>query len=182
MSYAEDVAVAAHYIGSVPSEHLSAQVMLRIAIHTSYQAVLHCLQRMCADEFIGDESDEDRPNKAWHEVYRALRHDVIRRSCQDNDIRHFRQEFRALAMGIYSLQQARFSADYDSRTVVDSRQVQGLVRVAEDCIKTITNAKRKDRLAFAAWIMFDRTGGVKDARSRARSVDPTALFPKKRRE
>lgn len=114
MSYAEDMAAAARYISSVPSEHLSAQVMLRIAIHTSYQAVLHCLQRMCADEFIGDESDEDRPNKAWHEVYRALRHDVIRRSCQDNDIRHFRPEFRALARGIYSLQQARFSADYDS--------------------------------------------------------------------
>ena len=179
MSYAEDMAVAASYISSVQFENLSPQVMLRISIHTSYQALLHCLQQMCADEFIGDETDEDRPNKAWHEVYRALRHDVIRRSCQDNDIKHFRPEFRALARGIYSLQQARFSADYDSRTVVDLKQVKGLVTLANDCIKTIGNAKRKDRRAFAAWIMFDRTGGVKDARSRARSIDPTALFPRK---
>ncbi len=81
MSYAEDMTVAADFFSSVQSEHLSAQVMLRITIHASYQALLHCLQRMCADEFIGDDSDEERPNKAWHEAYRALRHDVIRRSC-----------------------------------------------------------------------------------------------------
>ena len=59
-------------------------------------------------------------------------------------------------------------------------QVGGIVALATDCLKTIGNAKKKDRKAFASWIMFDQTGGVKDARIRARSVDPTALFPKKK--
>ena len=62
------------------------------------------------------------------------------------------------------------------------KQVKGLVTLAEECIRTIGNAKGKDRLAFGAWIMFDRTGGVKEARSRARAVDPTALFPEKRKK
>lgn len=177
MSYAEDLSEAAKFIASVRTEHLSSQAMLRLAIHASYQALLHCLQRMCADEFVGNELDEDVPTKAWHEVYRALRHDVIRRSCQDRDIEHFPKEFRELAQGIYSLQQARFSADYDSRVLVNVVQVDGLVTLARDCIKIIGDANRKNRVAFATWIMFDKTGGVKDARNRARSKDPTALVP-----
>ena len=175
------MSATAGYINSVQSENLSAQVMLRIAIHRSFQAQLHCLQRMCADEFIGDETDEERLNKTWQEVYRALRHDVIRRSCQDDDSQHFRPEFRALARGNYSLQQARFSANYDSITVVNHRQVKKPVMLANGCITTIENARGKDRPAFAAWIMFDETGGVKDARSWAKSIDPTALFLRKKK-
>ncbi len=60
--------------------------------------------------------------------------------------------------------------------------MKGLVSIANDCIKKIGSAKRKDRLAFAAWIMFDRSGGVKDARGLARAIDPTALFPKKKKK
>ena len=56
----------------------------------------------------------------------------------------------------------------------------GIEALATDCLKKIGNAKKKDRKAFASWIMFDRTGGVKDARIRARSIDPTALYPKKK--
>ena len=180
MSYAEDLTIAAEFIRTVQSDQLPRQVMLRIAVHTSYQAVLHCLQTMCADEFIGDEYEEDRADMAWHEVYRALRHDVLRRSCQDYDIKHFPPAIRELARSVYSLQQARFSADYDSRVIVDEVQVGGIVALAMDCVNKIGNSKKKDRKAFASWIMFDRAGGVKDARARARSIDPTALFPKKK--
>lgn len=123
VSYVDDLTVAADFIATVQEDHISTQAMLRIAVHTSYQALLHCLQQMCADEFIGGEKDKDRPNKTWHEVYRALRHDVIRRSCQHSDLNYFPPEFRELAKSVYSLRQTRFSTDYDSRTVVNLMQV-----------------------------------------------------------
>ena len=44
---------------------------------------------MSADSFIGDESEEDRPDKAWHEVYRSLQHEVLRKACNHQDMRFF---------------------------------------------------------------------------------------------
>ena len=58
--------------------------------------------------------------------------------------------------------------------------MEGIVELATDCVNKIGNAENKDRKAFTSWMMFDRTGEVKDARRRAWSIDSTTLFPKKK--
>ena len=59
---------------------------------------------------------------------------------------------------------------------MELEQAKGFVDIAIQCIEIIENARRKDRLAFASWIVFDRKGGVADARARARTKDPTAFI------
>ena len=59
--------------------------------------------------------------------------------------------------------------------VVELEQAKGFIDVASHCIQLIRNARMKDKLAFATWIVFERKGGVADARTRARSKDPTAM-------
>ena len=80
-------------LGRTPS-----QAMLKVAFHSSYQALLHCLKHMCADSFIGDETEDDRPEKAWHEVYRSLQHEVLRKACSHPDLIHFPEGSAKLEM------------------------------------------------------------------------------------
>lgn len=130
---------------------------------------------MCADSFIGDDSEEDRPEKAWHEVYRALQHETLRRACAHPDLRLFPPEFHNIGDGVLNLQKARYSADYSLASVVDIEEAKGFIDIASNCINSVKNARKKDKLAFASWIVFERKGGVADARTRARSKNPTAM-------
>lgn len=179
MSFVADLLETADLLCSSALGRTPSQAMLKMGVYASYQALLHCLQNMCADGFIGDESEEDRPDKAWHEVYRSLQHEVLRKACSHQDLRFFPPEFRYVAAGVISLQKARYAAGYSLMSVVELEQAKGYVDLASHCIEIIRNARMKDKLAFATWIVFDRKGGVADARSRARSKDPTAMELKK---
>ena len=175
MSFVDDLIESAELLCSSALGRTPSQAMLKLGVYASYQALLHCLQNMCADGFIGDESVEDRPDKAWHEVYRSLQHEVLRRACSHQDMRFFPPEFRYVGKGVLSLQKARYAAGYSLMSFVELGQAEGYIRLAKDCIKIIRNARTKDKLAFATWIVFERKGGVADARTRARSEDPTAM-------
>ena len=91
---------------------------------------------------------------------------------------HFPEGFRQVGNGILNLQKARYSAGYSLASVVELDQAKGFVDIAIQCVEIIENARRKDRLAFASWIVFDRKGGVADALTRARAKDPTAFIAK----
>ena len=175
MSFVDDLIETAELLCSPSLGRTPSQAMLKMGVYASYQALLHCLQNMCADGFIGDESEEDRPDKAWHEVYRSLQHEVLRRACSHQDLRFFPPEFQDIASGVLSLQKARYAAGYSLMAIVQSGQAKGYINIAKHCIEIIKNARMKDKLAFAAWIVFERKGGVADARARARSEDPTAM-------
>ena len=58
---------------------------------------------------------------------------------------------------------------------VELEQAKGYISSARHCIAIIRNARRKDKLAFVAWIVFDRQSEVADAGARARYEDPTAM-------
>ena len=154
---------------SPPQEHL------KTAIGDSYFAVLHGLQTMCADCFIGDEDDPNTPRKAWLETYRSLKHGVIASACLHPDMQHFPEKVKSLATGVAFLQEARRSIHYHPRTAVDYGRAKLCVTIAKQCLNSITDISEKDRTAFSAWIAFERKGGVADARKRARSDDPDAL-------
>ena len=85
---------------------------------------------MCADSFIGDETEDDRPEKAWHEVYRSLQHEVLRKACSHPDLIHFPEGVRQVGNGILNLQKARYSAGYSHSSVVELEQAKGFVDIA----------------------------------------------------
>ena len=89
MSFVDDLIKTAELLCSPSLGRKRSQAMLKMGVYASYQALLHCLQNMCADGFIGDESEEDRPDTAWHEVYRSLKHEVLRKACSHQDMRFF---------------------------------------------------------------------------------------------
>ena len=178
MSFGDDLIETAELLCSPALGRTPSQAMLKMGVYASYQALLHCLQNMCADSFIGDESEADRPDKAWHEVYRSLQHEVLRKACGHQDLKFFPPEFRSVGSGVLNLRKARYSAGYSVMTVIEVEEAQGFIDLASDCIELIRNAQRKDKLAFAAWIVVERKGGVADARTRARSKTPTAMVLK----
>ena len=130
---------------------------------------------MSANCCIGEEDAPDTPDKAWLEAYRSLKHGVVRSACTHPDINRFPDRVQSLARSIGFLQNARHSIDYHPRTRVDIGISRFCVPMARKCIKGINELPKKDRIAFSAWIAFERTGGVADARKRAKSSDPDAL-------
>ena len=44
------------------------------------------LTKYVAEVFNGDESEEDRPKRAWFEVYRSLRHEVLSKEFAFNEM------------------------------------------------------------------------------------------------
>ena len=56
MKFVYDLIETAELLCSKKLGRTPSQAMLKVAVHTSYQALLHCLQHMCADSFIGDET------------------------------------------------------------------------------------------------------------------------------
>ena len=69
---------------------------LRRAISSCYFAVFHALAKVAADSLIGKYSKQ-RPNKAWIEVYRRLKHATCRKACVRAKDMNFPKEIHALA-------------------------------------------------------------------------------------
>ena len=148
---------------------------LKTAVEDAYYAVFHGIQDMCADCFIGKENDPSTPDKAWLEAYRSLRHGVVYSACRHQDMDFFPEHIRSAADNIAYLQNARQAIEYHPRTDIDLEKAIFCVNIAEQFLDIIFNSSRKDRIAFSAWVAFERKGGVADARKRARSVNPNAL-------
>lgn len=152
-----------------PTEHL------KTAVEDAYYAVFHGVQTMCADCFIGEENAPNTPDKAWLEAYRSLRHGVVYSACRHQDMEFFPEHIRSATDNIAYLQNARQAIEYHPRTEVDLEKAIFCVNMAMRCLDIIINSSEKDRIAFSAWVAFERKGGVADARKRARSETPNAL-------
>ena len=171
----EEKLSTAEFLTSTEGGRIPNKEHLKTAIGEAYYAVLHSLETMCANCFNGEENAPETPDKAWLEAYRSLKHGVVRSACTHPDIKRFPDRVKSLAKNIDFLQTARHSIDYHPRTYVDLGIAWFCVSVAKECIESINELPKKDRIAFSAWIAFERTGGVADARKRARSSDPDAL-------
>ena len=171
----EEKLSTAEFLTSTDGGRKPNQEHLKSAIGEAYYAVLHGLETMCANCFIGEENAPDTPDKAWLEAYRSLKHGVIRSACTHPDIKRFPDRVKSLASSIGFLQNARHSIDYHPRTQVNLQISRFCVSMARRCIESINELPKKDRIAFSAWIAFERTGGVADARKRAKSSEPDAL-------
>ena len=128
---------------------------LRRAVSTAYYALFHCLAECCANMLAGS-TPAGRSQRAWRQTYRALQHSTARNRCRRQDIiERFPNEIQEFAKVFVDMQSLRHSADYDpDATFHKSNVVQGITD-AEDIINLFNSVPRRDRRAFAIYVLLD---------------------------
>ena len=175
MNVAEEFLDTARHLSSADEGREPTQGDLRTAAGKCYQAVYHQLMEVCANDLIGQEEDADFSMEAWDEVYRFPTHDMARKGCVAAKGLPFPKALKDFAGTFVQLQNARIAADYPKSTAVTLSEAAGLVRDSRQCIDLITGVSRQDRITFVTRILFSGKG-VTDARERAKSKNPDALF------
>ena len=178
MNVAEQFLDTARHLSSDDEGREPTQGDLRTAAGKCYQAVYHQLMEVCANDLIGQEGDADFSRVAWDEVYRFPTHDMARKGCVAVKGAPFQKELKEFAGIFVHLQDIRVAADYPESIAVTMIEVATLVDDSRKCIDLITGVSRKDRITFVTRILFSGKG-VTDARERAKSQNPDALFYQK---
>jgi hypothetical protein len=96
----------------------------------------------------------DRPNAAWAQVYRALQHGEAKNACLQVRNLGFSAGIVTCAEAFVLLQERRHSADYDPDHRVLRADALRAIGLAEDAIRALGSAPRKDRKAFAVLLLF----------------------------
>ena len=135
----------------------------------------HQLLEVCANDLVGQEGDADFSRQAWDEIYRFPTHDMARKGCAAAEQLPFPEALKEFAGTFLHLQDVRVAADYPKAITVTAIEVAGLVRDSRRSIDRIKSVSRKDRITFVTRILFSGKG-VTDARERAKSKNPDALF------
>lgn len=141
------------------------QANLRRAVSAAYYAVFHELALTCANALVGT-NKSNRSNKAWVEVYRGLEHGATKKACQRARRVGFPQEIKDFADAFEQLQEARHAADYDPIVRLSKVEALGYITLAEDSIASLKQVIRKDKVAFATWVLIT-SKGADTARRRA---------------
>ena len=175
MNVVEEFLDTARHLCSADEGREPTQGDLRTSAGKCYQAVYHQLMEVCANDLIGQEEDADFSKEAWDEVYRFPTHDMARKGCLAARGLPFPEALKEFALTFLQLQDARVAADYPKSIVVSAIEAAALVKDSRQCIDLITNVSRKDRITFVTRILFSGKG-VTDARERAKSKKPDALF------
>ena len=130
---------------------------LRRAVSTAYYALFHCLAICCADMLVGG-AGADRSEVAWRQAYRALNHGLAKKRCAQQKIRDFPSEIQDLASAFVDMQKKRHTADYDPDAAFSKLEVIQSISEAENVIRGFAQTPRKDRRAFAVYLLFDSRG------------------------
>lgn len=138
---------------------------IRRAISSCYYAVFHALAKMCADCLIGTDPNE-RPNRAWVEVYRSLGHTYANDHCKKAQTVDFPDLIIDIANNFIQLQAARHKADYDPNYTPDSSDLVHYLNLSKSCLKKLSDVEMRDRIAFSSWILISGQG-TKQARADA---------------
>ncbi len=136
------------------SKRRPRQANLRRAVSTTYYALFHCLANCCADMVVGG-AGSDRSRPAWRQTYRALGHGTAKTRCKNQNIRQFPVEIQDLANVFVDMQKKRHSADYDPDAVFSKPEVVQDIDEAETVIRGFPRASRRDRRAFAVYLLLD---------------------------
>lgn len=129
---------------------------LRRAVSTAYYAMFHCLAECCANLLVGG-SGSNRSQPAWNQTYRALDHGNARRRCESqNLIARFPIDIQDFANLFVDMQAKRHSADYDPDSSFSMPDVIQDIEEVEDTIIRFNSAPRKDRRAFAVYVLLRR--------------------------
>jgi uncharacterized protein (UPF0332 family) len=130
------------------------QAYLRRAVSTAYYAVFHTLARQCADRFIG--TGQNRGDKAWAHVYRALDHGFAKSACKQARNLAFPVDIANFADAFVLMQEERHRADYDPDAKYTRAEALALISNAELASSAFKNAPLRDRRAFVAQVLLKR--------------------------
>ena len=129
---------------------------LRRAVSTAYYALFHCLAECGANLLVGG-SGSDRSQPAWNQTYRALSHGNVRSRCENrNFIARFPIDIQDFANMFVDMQAKRHSADYDPDATFSLHDTIQNIDDVENAIIRFNSAPRKDRCAFAVYVLFQR--------------------------
>ena len=129
---------------------------LRRAVSTAYYALFHCLAECSANLLVGG-SGSDRSQPAWNQTYRALNHGNVRSRCENRSfIARFPIDIQDFANMFVDMQAKRHSADYDPDATFSLHDTIQDIDDVENAIIRFNRAPRKDRRAFAIYVLFQR--------------------------
>lgn len=132
------------------------QADLRRAVSASYYAVFHALCRSNADSLAGKGSS--RPERAWHQTYRATDHGQASKRCKAARGRGFPVEILSFADAFVVLQEHRHRADYDPGNNFTKQEVVAIAGQARAAVIAIDRVPIRDRRAFAIHILLSYRG------------------------
>lgn len=130
------------------------QADLRRAISTAYYALFHAIAKDAADMLVG--MSRDRPDKAWAQIYRALNHGDAKAACKQVRDYTYPNGIVTCADAFVALQEQRHAADFDPQHRVLRVDALDAIRLAEDAIRGLSTAPRRDRRAFAVLVLTKR--------------------------
>ena len=117
--------------------------------------MFHCMAQSGADLIVGG-SGADRSLSAWRQAYRAIDHGLVRQRCEKpNIIAKFPTGIKNFANVFVSMQKDRHDADYDPTANFFKSQVLTMISDAEAAIVSFQRSSRKDRRAFAVYVLLN---------------------------
>ena len=123
---------------------------------TAYYALFHETCRTAAGCLIGS-TRASRSQPAWLQAYRAVEHrafdEVQRKGAVLNRFPAPVQEFVAL---LVEAKEARHRADYDPAARFTLSDTLTMIERVESAISNLREVGKKDRTAFAAFVVFRR--------------------------
>ena len=157
-------------------QHEPSEDALRTAASRAYSAVFHKLSEVIADDLAGAGGDPEKSDHAWREFYRMPEHGKTANACRKAmaDKIPFPPEILKVAVDLPLLQTSREAADYDPEGEPSLVETHTLVAMAERAVAYLGSVRKRDRVAFEAWILVP-PGRVELARRRA-AAKSTSLF------
>lgn len=143
---------------------------IRRAISSCYFGVFHALARSAANALAGADAEE-RPSKAWFEVYRGLAHGPCKKACAGADQIAFPDTILTFADNFAQLQDLRHKADYDPTWQPTIEDAESHVANAKRSIESLNSVRVVDQIAFATWVLIT-SPGAKAAREAVRQARP----------
>ena len=136
-------------------QHEPSEDALRTAGSRAYSAVFHKLSEVIADDLAGAGGDPEKSSHAWREFYRMPEHGKTANACRKAmaDKIPFPPEILKVAVDFPLLQASREAADYDPEGEPSLYETRELVATAESAIESLGSVRKRDRVAFEAWIL-----------------------------
>ena len=131
------------------------QVNLKRAVSDACYAMFHCLAESNANLIVGG-PNSNRSKGAWAQTYRALNHNEARRKCKNqNMMRRFPDALNRFADVFCTMQFKREEADYNPDNRLALVDAAFALLDAEDAIDEFRTVDKKDRLAFAVYLLMN---------------------------
>ena len=141
--------IRAHAAAPSPDRAIKCRV-----VSTLYYALFSELCGSNADALVGNDL-----RKAWGEVYRALNHKHAKTSCNRAEgMKEFPKAIRAFSGLFERSQRRRLDADYDPSVDFDRVEVETWCRETKRIITMFRRLSKKDRRAFAVWVLMHSEG------------------------